>query len=434
MTETQEDVIFDTLTSTNERLMREMEEFLLSVDKSDVQAPVQTSVAGPQRPQSTSSIYLRQQRHDCGVIFEGSTEDCDIETRINAAQSSEEYDDFEMKLQSIDDTIDKALNNLQTQSQPAEYEYYNDPKYQRQSRDHSLDDDSLVAMAKRLDDASVISDPSVICGTREKFSLLTNQRYNRKSAKKFPEKTSSGKRGERSARSRRSSNGSSSSSSSSQREERMQSSNCARYKTEADVLKSTPSVETESKERIFDINSQSSLPRSYFKDNDKRTYKSGYVDHIRRETSRPLMPSSKAVPSNEYRKKSPPGNGATNVHNEQVAFKSRQKRDAIPADSGYTQTIPPRASYSDFRSRSNAINSSQDQDFDTDDGEDSDHTEFFYESTDEDSDDYFPLAVGSSVADAVKDLNNQRGLKRVMKLFGKKSKGEEDMWSVATQR
>ena len=84
------------------------------------------------------------------------------------------------------------------------------------------------------------------------------------------------------------------------------------------------------------------------------------------------------------------------------------------------------------------MNSSQD--FDTDDeGEDSDHTEFFYESIDDDDDDsigdeYDPRAVGSSVADAVKDLNNQRGLKRVMKLFGKKSKGDEDMWSVATQR
>lgn len=429
--ETQEDVIFDTLTSTNERLMREMEAFLLSVEKSDVQAPVQMSAAEPPRPQSTSSsLNQRQKRHDCDIIFERSSEDdiiferssqdCDVETEIHRAQSAEEYDDFETKLQSIDDTIDKALNNLHTQSQREEYEYYNDAKYQRQSRDHFLDDDSLVAMAMRLDDASIISDPSVIVGTREKFSLLTNQRYRRKSAKVSPEKTRSGKKGEKSARSRRSSNGSSSSSSSSYYS--------ARYSAEDGLKSTTPEVDHN--------HSQSSMSRSHLKNNDKRTHKSGSIDHIRRETSRQPMPSSKAVSSGsneyKYRKKPPQDIRATNVHNEEDDFKSRQKRDTIPAGSCYAQSIPPRASYSDFRS--NTMNSLQD--FDTDDGEDSEHTEFFYESTDddEDSDYYDPLAVGSSVADAVKDLNNQRGLKRVMKLFGKKSKGEEDMWSVATQR
>eukprot|EP00984_Skeletonema_dohrnii_P010769 scaffold4233_cov142-Skeletonema_dohrnii-CCMP3373.AAC.12 len=397
-----------------------MEEFLSSVDKSDVlPAPVQSSDARPQ-PQSTSSSVPRQQRHNCGgVIFERSTEDCDNKTGINEAQSSEDYDDFDMKLQNIDNTIDKALHNLQTQSKseggrkPAEYEYYNDPKYQRQTRDHSLDDDSLVAMARRLDDASIISDPSVICGTREKFPLIANQRYNRKS----PEKTTSGNRGERLAHSRRSSNTSSASSSSSNlpREEGVHSNNSARHKTEEDVLKSKPAVEKETAARTFDNNkSQPSIPRSYFKDDDNRTYKNTSANHIRKENYIQPMPSS----SSEYRKKS----------SEQVDLKSRRKRDSAPADSRYAQTIPPRASYSDFRNGSTTINSSHDSD--TDDGEGSDHTEFFYESTDEGSecdDEYDPRAVGSSVADAVKDLNNQRGLKRVMNLFGKKSKGEEDM-------
>ena len=436
---TQEDVIFETLSSTNQRLMREMEEFLSSVDKSDVlPAPVQSPAAGPQTQSTSSSVNPRQQRHDCdGVTFERSTEDCDNKTGINEAQSSEDYDDFDMKLQNIDNTIDKALHNLQTQSKsegrkPAEYEYYNDPKYQRQTRDHSLDDDSLVAMAKRLDDASIISDPSVICGTREKFPLIANQRYNRKSAKLLPEKTTSGNRGERLAHSRRNSNTSSVSSSSSNlpRDEGVHSNNSARYKTEEDVLKSTPAVEKETAARTFDNNkSQPSIPRSYFKDDDNRTYKNSSVNHIRKENYIQPMPSS------EYRKKSSGAKGSANIHNEQVDLKSRRKRDSPPVDSRYAQTIPPRASYSDFRSGSTTINSSHDSD--TDDGEGSDHTEFFYESTDEGSecdDEYDPRAVGSSVADAVKDLNNQRGLKRVMNLFGKKNKGEEDMWSVSTQR
>lgn len=409
MTVTQEDVIFETLSSTNQRLMRECQEFLSSVDKSDVQAPVQTSAAGPRaQPQSTtSSVNPRQQRQDCGVILERSAEDCENKSgRSNEAQSAEDYDNFDMKLHGLDNTIDTALNNLQAQSQPAEYEYYNDPKYQRQTRDHSIDEDSLVAMAKRLDDASILSDPSVICGTREKLPLITNQPYNRKSPKSFPEKTRSGNRGERSTHSRRSSNGSSASSSSSHlpRNERVQSS----Y---------TENV---------DNKSQPPIPRTQCKDNDKGAY-------IKRASSRQPMPPP--PPPKEYRKRIPVDDGAASVPSEQVELESRRKRSSTPAGSGCTQTIPPRTYHSDFRSRSNAKNTSQD--FDTDEDEDSDHTEFFYESTDDDdssSDEYDPRAVGSSVADAVKDLNNQRGLKRVMKLFGKKSKGDEDMWSVATQR
>lgn len=419
MSVTQDDVIFETLSSTNERLMRECQEFLSSVDKSNVQAPAQTSAAGPRPPpQSTaSSVDPRQQpQNNCGVIFERSAEDCGNKSgRINEAKTAEDYDKFDMKLQSIDNTIDTALNNLQTQSQqPAEYEYYNDPKYQRKTRGHSIDDDSLVAMAKRLDDAvSIMSDPSVICGTSEKkFPLISNQPHNRKSSAKsfLPEKTKrSGNRGERSTHSsRRSSNGSSASSSSSKlpRNERVQS----------------------SYPENIDNKSQPPIPRTHCKDNGKGTY-------IKRAGSRQSMPPP---PPKEYGKRVSGNNKAESVHGEQVDLESRRKRSPTPAHKGYAQTIPPRAPYSDFRSRSNSMNSSQD--FDTDDeGEDSDHTEFFYESIDDDDDDsigdeYDPRAVGSSVADAVKDLNNQRGLKRVMKLFGKKSKGDEDMWSVATQR
>eukprot|EP00569_Conticribra_weissflogii_P020309 CAMPEP_0171431980 /NCGR_PEP_ID=MMETSP0881-20121228/7603_1 /TAXON_ID=67004 /ORGANISM="Thalassiosira weissflogii, Strain CCMP1336" /LENGTH=287 /DNA_ID=CAMNT_0011952363 /DNA_START=35 /DNA_END=894 /DNA_ORIENTATION=+ len=46
-----------------------------------------------------------------------------------------------------------------------EYEYYNDTGYNKKRNSSFFrDDDSLVAMAKRLDDASIISDPTVICG------------------------------------------------------------------------------------------------------------------------------------------------------------------------------------------------------------------------------------------------------------------------------
>ena len=462
---TQEGVIFDSLSSTNQRLMREMEEFLSSVDTSDAQVPVKSAAVRP-RPQSIPDWM--QQSRDCGVIFERSAEDCDNETsepylqEINDEQSTEDHDDddddddFDIRIQRMDDAIDQVLNNLQSHAQggkPAEYEYYNDPKYQRH-RDRSIDDDSLVAMAKRLDDASIISDPSVICGANEKFPLLTAaarrykmQGYNRKkSAKNTVQETSRSDRAARQSHSRRSSSNTSSTSSSSShppRDEEVSSSDSTRYKTEENVLKATPAAaaEKETTARVFDNKPQYSIPRSHFKDGDKRTYKNRSVDERRKENHRQPRPSSKSAPSpSEHRKKS---SSSKEAPHQQDDLKSRSKRDSEPADNRYAQAIPPpiRACYSDFRSGSS-------QDYDTNDGEDSDHTEFFYESTDDDDDDggseddidedeFNPRVVGSSVSvtDAVTELNNQRPLKRVMNLFGgKKSKGEEDIWSVMTQR
>jgi len=442
---TQEDV-FDHLFSTNQRLIREMEEFLSSVEtSSDVQDPLQTSAARP-RPHYTSSYVnpeWMQKSHDYGVISERSN--CDNEMsdlqEINEGEYAEDHDDFDIRLQKIDDTIDTALNHLQSQSRgrkPAEYEYeyYNDPKYQRQTRERYLDDDSLVAMAKRLDEASIISDPSVICGTSEKFPLITatTQRYkqqgcNHKSAKNDVPGTTSSDPAARNYHFRRSSNisSTSSSSSNSSRDVEVPSSNPTRFRTVEDALKSTPAAK-KGTTATFDNKSQSSMPRSHLKVDKKRTYKNGSVDEWSKENCTKPSPSSKATSDKKKSTK------------EAAHPKGDSNRDsAAGVGGGYAQKIP-RACYSDFRNGSStALHSSQDSG--ADDGEDSDHTEFFYESTDENSDDegsdedeYYPRAVGSSVADAVKDLNNQRPLKRMMNLFGKKSKGEDDMWSVMTQR
>ncbi len=379
MRKTQEDDdVFDHLTSTNQRLMREMEAFLSSMDtSSDDQAPLQTSAARPQ-PQSILSPYVNpewQKSHDCGVIFERSAEDCDSQVsesylqKINEGQSSTvDHDDFDNRLQRIDDTIDTALNNLQSQSQgrkPAEYEYYNDPKYQRQTRDHSLDDDSLVAIAKRLDEASIMSDPSVICGTKEKFLLLTasakrskKQGYNRKSAKNdFPGTT----RRDRAAR--RSSNSSSTSSSTSSRDKEP-SSNPTIYITEDGVLKSTPAAKKGTTATV-DNKSISAIPKSHAKDDDKRTYKNGSADEWRKENYRQPRPSSKAGPSSNNDRKKSSSKEAACLQGD----KSRRKQHSAAAAGGFAQTIP-RSCYSDFRSGATATALHSSQDTDTDDGED----------------------------------------------------------------
>jgi len=62
-------------------------------------------------------------------------------------------------------------NNHLSRFNESEYEYFNEA--QTTTSSSQFEDDSLVAMAKRLDDSqTIISDPSLICGTKEK-TLLT---------------------------------------------------------------------------------------------------------------------------------------------------------------------------------------------------------------------------------------------------------------------
>ena len=61
-------------------------------------------------------------------------------------------------------------NHLSRFDNESEYEYFNEAQTTTSSQ---FEDDSLVAMAKRMDDSqTIVSDPSLICGTKEK-TLLT---------------------------------------------------------------------------------------------------------------------------------------------------------------------------------------------------------------------------------------------------------------------
>ena len=64
-------------------------------------------------------------------------------------------------------------NHLSRFDNESEYEYFNEANTTTSSS--QFEDDSLVAMAKRMDDSqTIISDPSLIsCGTKEKAALLT---------------------------------------------------------------------------------------------------------------------------------------------------------------------------------------------------------------------------------------------------------------------
>jgi hypothetical protein len=459
------DEVYNNLTSTNQRLMREMEDYLASVDSS-------FSAAAPRPPPRPSYVdqidqEWMQQSHNCSVIFERSTEDCDNDLSHASLQQSadekqgqhmEDEDSFHNRLQRIDETIDTALNSLQSNNSKGktvqEYEYYNDPKYQkkkhRERSSASVDDDSLVAMAKRLDDASVISDPSVIVGTREKgipnltaaaAQQFRSYEYNRKSSNNSAKKRPA--RDHRSGHtiSRRSSRGSctSSTSSSSCHSQRTRevssSSNTTRYKTDNDAK--TSSASTAGRARAFGTHQSS---KSHFKDaKGASSNRNAFVDDRRSSENcrQPQPPPPKTAPSGYHRKNSS-SRFAEAKHHLQGDLKStrREEEDNTGACDG--PWAIPRQCYSDFRTVNNN-STPQDSDND-DDGDESDHTEIFYETDDdegsyeEDEDEYDPRAVGTSVADAVKDLNDRRPLKKFTGLFAKKNKSEEDNWSIMTQR
>ena len=456
------DEVYNNITSTNQRLMREMEDYLASVGSS-------FSAAAPRpRPQPSYADQIdqdwMQQSHNCSVIFERSTEDCDNDlSDANLQQSAnerrgqhimEEHEDsFHNRLQRIDETIDTALNSLQSNSKGKpvqEYEYYNDPKYQkkkhRERSSASVDDDSLVAMAKRLDDASVISDPSVIVGTREKgipnltaaAQQFRSYEYNRKSsdnsAKTRPARDdrSGHPVSRRSSRGRCTSSTSSSSSHSQRTREVSSSSNTTRYKTGNDAIK-TSSASTARRARAFGTQQSS---KSHFKD-DKgvSSNMNAFVDDRRSsENCRQPQPPPPKTTSSGYHRKNSSSRFAEAKHLQgDLKNTSRVEKDNAGACDG--PWAIPRQCYSDFRTVNNN-STPQDSDND-DDGDESDHTEIFYETDDdegsydeEDEDEYDPRAVGTSVADAVKDLNDRRPLKKFTGLFAKKNKREEDNWSI----
>ena len=461
------DGVYSNITSTNQRLMREMEDYLASVDSSFSAAAPRS----PPRPQPSYADQIdqdwMQRSHNCSVIFERSTEDCDndLSDAYLRQQSADERqgqhmedheDSFHNRLQRIDETIDTALNSLQSNNSKGkpvqEYEYYNDPKYQkkkhRERSSASVDDDSLVAMAKRLDDASVISDPSVIVGTREKgipnltaaAQQFRSYEYNRKSsngsAKTRPV------RDDRSGHniSRRSSRGSctsstSSSSSHSQRTREVSSSSItARYKTDNDAIK-TSSTSTSRRAGAFGTHQSS---KSQFKDDKgaSSSNRNAFVDDRRSEICRQPQPPPPKTTTSSYHRKNSSSRFAEAKHQQGDLKSTRRKEE----DCDGPWAIP-RQCYSDFRTAVNNNSTPQDSDND-DDGDESDHTEIFYETDDEeegsydeeDGDEYDPRAVGTSVADAVKDLNDRRPLKKFTGLFAKKNKRDEDNWSIMTQR
>ena len=150
--------LFDeSLTTTQERLMREMNEYLASIS----QLPIDADGSG--EPSTINDT--------CSLSSSGSL----LERRRKYVAKEDKCDGEKAHPGSNNRAMVSIAENGGYDDIAGEYEYYND-----------FDDDSVVAMAKRMDDVSILSDPSLICGPSEKiFSLLQSP--------PLPKKISAGK-------------------------------------------------------------------------------------------------------------------------------------------------------------------------------------------------------------------------------------------------
>mmetsp|Transcript_36981 Transcript_36981/g.66537 ORF Transcript_36981/g.66537 Transcript_36981/m.66537 type:complete len:531 (+) Transcript_36981:284-1876(+) len=129
---------FDSLASTNERLIGEMNQFLASIAHS---------------PGEESNCSNETRRTDNCSSSSDDTKSSSEKLTIPSisAASSDNGDEIKKKARSCN----KNLIPIDEVNPSGQYEYYNNVSC---DTSQSFDDDSLVAMAKRMDDASIISD------------------------------------------------------------------------------------------------------------------------------------------------------------------------------------------------------------------------------------------------------------------------------------
>lgn len=150
------------ISSTNARLMREMNAFLAAMSHSpgeETNCSCETK-ATDNLSSSDGPLSARLK-----VPFISATSS---ENGGSAIIESGDGDETQNKVRSGNKNL-ISIDENGASNPSGEYESYNNSNYcdSLQSSGHS-DEDSLVAMAKRMDDASIISDPSLICGPSEK--------------------------------------------------------------------------------------------------------------------------------------------------------------------------------------------------------------------------------------------------------------------------
>lgn len=176
--------LFNNLTSTNERLMAEMSAYLESFSSpasnetkceanhaEDAATPQSSSApsTGTSVPSDTSDILSPDDGARCVPEAEARAKEQNPRSRGNHLSSIDENGGGQSSRPAVEfECHDLSLD---------EYFQSNSARRDPGGGEAQFDDDSLVAMARRMDAASVISDPSIICGPNEKFFALPQPQH-----------------------------------------------------------------------------------------------------------------------------------------------------------------------------------------------------------------------------------------------------------------
>ena len=350
--------VFDSLASNNERLIGEMNAFLASIS---------TSGEETHSPGDETNCSCETKKMD---NFSSSDDSNSLPSKLKIPSISS----TSVKEGSSGDTRSTSKNLLPIDENGGEAtasggyhdpEYYSNFRHQQQEL-HSLmeqhlkvgtsgsnyDDDSLVAMAKRMDAATIISDPSFICGPKEKVLTEKITAGMKKLGKSKRKKVKKGRR---------------------KREKQRE------------------------KDNSIDEDSMKGMGM-----NTRIHDKTKVAEKVPNEPN-PMI-------AKQQMKQSPC------LDKDELPFTGRPPSPFTPG-SVYDDIIYD----SDDQTEIFYVSATDDDNEDVDSNYDSDEdTQVFYESTDDefDSDDDELVAVGTSVADAVQDLNNKRAVTKVKNLFG----------------
>lgn len=437
---------YHALSNTQERLMKEMNAYLSAIGDSpgaDDATCCSTETKKIANSDDDGLLSARLKVPPSSTASSNSSSGSGasaINEKIYAASSTKQVSNKQGRRRSLSAIDENGGQSNNTE----EYVYYNDSMQIPADVGNQFDDDSLVAMARKMDAASIISDPSLIVGPKEKILSLpaniTKKLGRRKSVSKeshqkqqhepclIPSPNSlmrENKNGYRATGNLQPNHGDNSSDSDSQlnqdsllvqRERRRSSKNSStRERGRRSSRRRSGKKKGISRDDIEEGNSSKVRSKSRHRSSSSRRNKK--KGGPRRKRSKPKRDNN---------------DGSDEESMRGIGFNTRVHHHGKPQDMNNAQRTtddyeaPRNRSGDESRSRSRPRNKEETNahknqtNLDAHVSSDNDdvysaynsdeQTQIFYESTDEftSSEEEDLVAVGTSVADAVKDLNNRR--------------------------
>mmetsp|Transcript_5792 Transcript_5792/g.14472 ORF Transcript_5792/g.14472 Transcript_5792/m.14472 type:complete len:649 (-) Transcript_5792:24-1970(-) len=203
-----DDDTFDNLSSAQDRLMKEMNAYLAAISHSPGGDKIRSSETRTRRSDnsasssdSSGSLSARIKMPSCADtsvyddnIQDGGELDRDRNGGVELKKDREGRGGPQKKLSNLNSI--KESGDQEQDISVEQYEYYNDfnhSSFNSSSAGMSdqFDDDSLVAMAKRMDTTTIVSDPSLIGGSSERTLALPQPKMITAGIKKLGQKINS---------------------------------------------------------------------------------------------------------------------------------------------------------------------------------------------------------------------------------------------------